>query len=260
MQTHALRKDGRIIPTEVHLSRYMIHGQKFFLALVRDITERLTRERELGRTNGLYATLNAVNRTIVSVKTREDLFEEICRITVQHAGFDLVWVAWHDPVTHAIAPIASAGEHQGYLDDIKVYSDQRPEATRSLWCLLPDRKARHPSRPPGDDTPTNPWRERAIAHGLRSTTALPFVSGESFCAVFSVYAGETNAFQDREVRLLEEIADSISFALDHLDQEEKRRQAEKSLLEREAVYHSVIETCSDGFAMTDEAGCIVEVN
>ena len=71
---------------EVRLSRYAIQGRQFFLALVRDITERQTRERELERTNRLYATLSAVNRAIVGVKTREDLFREICRITVELRG------------------------------------------------------------------------------------------------------------------------------------------------------------------------------
>ena len=91
---------------EVRLSRYTIQGQQLFLALVCDITERQTRERELERTNRLYAILSAVNRTILRVTTREDLFREICRITVEHVGFKVVWVGWHDPETHAVVPSA----------------------------------------------------------------------------------------------------------------------------------------------------------
>ena len=50
---------------EVRLSRYTIQGQQLFLALVCDITKHQTRERELERTNRLYAILSAVNRTIL---------------------------------------------------------------------------------------------------------------------------------------------------------------------------------------------------
>src|SRR5208337_855342 len=124
---NARRKDGTCFPVEVRLSRYTIQGQQLFLALVYDITGRQTRERELDRTNRLYAILSAVNRTILRVTTREDLFREICRITVEHVGFKVVWVGWHDPETHAVVPIASAGDQEGYLDGIKVYADERPE-------------------------------------------------------------------------------------------------------------------------------------
>ena len=89
---------------------------------------------------------------------------------------------------------------------------------------------------------------------------MPLRLGGEVCGVFIVYAGETDVFQGREVSLLQEIADSISFAMDHLDQEEKRRQAEESLLHREAQYRAVIETSADGFWMANEEGRILEVN
>src|SRR5271157_3042779 len=256
---NARRKDGTCFPMEVRLSRYTIQGQQLFLALVYDITGRQTRERELDRTNRLYAILSAVNRTILRVTTREDLFREICRITVEHVGFKVVWVGWHDPETHAVVPSASAGDQKGYLDGIKIYADERPEGLGPVGvcvrtgkpCIIHDFV---------DDPRTNLWRGRAIAHGLRSVAALPLRLGGELCGVFIVYAGEKDVFQDREVGLLQEIADSISFAMDHLDQEEKRRQAEESLLHREAQYRAVIETSADGFWMANEEGRILEVN
>ena len=256
---HARRKDGTCFPVEVHLSRYTIQGQQLFLALVCDITERQARERELERTNRLYAILSAVNQTILRVTTREDLFREICRITVEHVGFKVVWVGWHDPETHAVMPIASAGDHEGYLDGIKIYADERPEGLGPVGvcvrtgksCIIYDFV---------NDPRARPWRQRAIAHGIRSAAALPLRLGGEVCGVFIVYAGETDVFQAREVSLLQEIADSISFAMDHLEQEDIRQQAEESLRRREAQYRAVIETCSDGFWMMNEEGRILEVN
>jgi PAS domain S-box-containing protein len=256
---HARRKDGTCFPVEVRLSRYTIQGQQLFLALVCDITERRTRERELERTNRLYAILSAVNRTILRVTTREDLFREICRITVEHVGFKVVWVGWHDPETHAVVPIASAGDQEGYLDGIKVYADERPEGRGPVGvcvrtgrpCIIHDFVG---------DPRAKPWRERAIAHGLRSAAALPLRHGGEICGVFIVYAGEKDVFRDREVGLLQKIADSVSFAMDYLDQEKMRRQAEECLRRREAQYRAVIETCADGFLMANEEGRILEVN
>jgi len=202
VRTHSRRKDGTCFPVEVRLSRYTIRGQQLFLALVCDITEREAREREIERLNRLYATLSAVSRAIVGVRTREDLFREICRITVEHASFiKVVWVGWHDPETHAIVPIACAGDQKGYLDGVKVYADERPEGRGPVGvcfrtgkpCIIHDFVG---------DPRAKPWRERAIAHGLCSAAALPLRLGGEVCGVFIVYAGEKDVFQDRDVGLL----------------------------------------------------------
>ncbi|MGA2704299.1 MAG: PAS domain S-box protein, partial [Isosphaeraceae bacterium] len=158
-----------------------------------------------------------------------------------------------------IVPIACAGDQKGYLDGIKVYADERPEGRGPVGvcfrtgkpCIIHDFVG---------DPRTKPWRERAIAHGLHSAAALPLRLRGEVRGVFIVYAGVTDVFQDREVGLLQEIADSVSFAMDHLDQEEKRRRAEESLRHREAQYRAVIETCADGFWMANEEGRILEVN
>ena len=156
-------------------------------------------------------------------------------------------------------PGASAGDQEGYLDGIKVYADERPEGLGPVGvcvrtgkpCIIYDFV---------DDPRADPWRERAIAHGIRSAAALPLGLGGEVCGVFIVYAGEKDVFQDREVGLLEEIADSISFAMDHLEQEKIDDRPKSPLAIAEAQYRAVIETCYDGFWMTNEEGRILEVN
>ena len=84
-----------------------------------------------------------------------------------------------------------------------------------------------------------------------------FVSEERFAACSSFMPGKQTCSRTGRFGLLEEIADSISFAMDHLEQEEKRRQAEESLRQREAQYRAVIETSADGFWMANEEGRIL---
>ncbi|MGC8642416.1 MAG: PAS domain S-box protein, partial [Isosphaeraceae bacterium] len=196
------RRDGSSFPVEVRMSTFTGQGGAYFLALVRDVTEREIRERELERTNRLYATLSAVSRTVESVRTREELFREVCRVTVLHSGFRLVWVGWHDAATHAITPVASAGDETGYLDGLELYADDRPEGQAPACvcfrtgkpCIVHDL---------ADNPATRFWRERTIAHGVRTVASLPLRLGGERCGVFVVYAGETDVFQDREVELLQ---------------------------------------------------------
>ncbi len=234
-------------------------GIREVLSITHDDTERRAREQEIELLNRLYATLSTLNQSIVSVKTPEELFQEVCRIAVAHAGFKLVWVGWRDPETHAVIPVASAGDCEGYLDGIKVYADDRPEGRGPVGVCMREGKPCI-----FQDFVNDPravlWREAAMIHGLRSVAALPIRFSGEVVGVFTVYAGELGVFQDKEISLLQEAAASISFALDHLEQEEKRRQAENSLRDREAQYRAVIETTADGFWMSDAKGRLLEVN
>ena len=56
------------------------------LGLTHDLTGRKFREREIDRLNRLYATLSAVNHSIFFVQTREELFQEVCRIAIAASG------------------------------------------------------------------------------------------------------------------------------------------------------------------------------
>ena len=100
------------------------HGD---ISAVEDSNSRTAHEREIERLNRLYAALSELNRIVVRVKSREELFREVCRITTAKAGFKVAWIGWPDPETHRVIPIAGAGEKQDYLDEISVYADDRPE-------------------------------------------------------------------------------------------------------------------------------------
>jgi len=234
-------------------------GIREVLSITHDDTERRAREQEIELLNRLYATLSKLNQSIVSVMTREELFQEVCRIAVAHAGFKLVWVGCREAETHAVIPVARAGDCEGYLDGIKVYADDRPEGSGPVGVCMREGKPCI-----FQDFVNDPravlWREAAIIHGLRSVAALPIRFSGEVVGVFTVYAGELGVFQDKEISLLQEAAASISFALDHLEQEEKRRQAENSLRDREAQYRALIETTADGFWLSDAEGRLLEVN
>ena len=98
-------KDGRLVHVEVSVN-YLPGGGGRLVCFLRDITQRKTREREIERLNRLYAALSVLNQTIVRVKSREELFREVCRIVAEKAGFKVVWIGWAAPTTHAITPVA----------------------------------------------------------------------------------------------------------------------------------------------------------
>ena len=106
----------------------------------RDITGRKAREREIERLNRLYSALSVLNQTIIRVTSREELFREVCRVVAEKAGFKVVWVGWPDPKTYAVSPIARGGDDEGYLNEIEVYADDRPEGRGPVGtCIREDK-------------------------------------------------------------------------------------------------------------------------
>ena len=75
-----------------------------------------------------------------------------------------------------------------------------------------------------------PWRDEALKRGYRSCAALPFKRKGEIVGVLTLYAGEAGFFVHEERKLLDEIGENISFALDAMASESERRQTEKNLL------------------------------
>lgn len=76
---------------------------------------------------------------------------------------------------------------------------------------------------------TASWHEVAKKYRLMAVATFPIMRGGKSYAVLSVYSAQIGAFDDEIVGLLSELAANVSFALDNLDRESKRRQAEMAL-------------------------------
>ncbi len=164
-------KNGEIRDRRVSLRIARIRGRDFMAVIWVDVTERKAREREIERLNRLYAALSDLNRTVLRVSSREELFREVCWIATEKAGFKVGWIGRPDPDTHAVVPVALAGEDKGYIEEIKVYADDRPEGRGAVGTCLREGKPcifndfiSHPH--------STPWRS-AIAHGVQAIASLP---------------------------------------------------------------------------------------
>ena len=133
------RKDGRLVHVEASVN-YLPRGGGRHFCFFRDITHRKLHEREIERLNNLYSALSVLNKTIVGVKSREVLFHEVCRIVAEQASFKAVWVGMVEPRTHAVNAVASAGDNEGYLDQIMVYADDRPEGRGPVGTCIREGK------------------------------------------------------------------------------------------------------------------------
>ncbi len=200
--------------------------------LNREIARRRGSERNVLRLNRLYAALSRVGQAIIHIRDRNDLFQTACRIAVSDDLFRMAWIGVVDPVTGVVQPAASAGFEDGYLAHIRITTRQEPDGQGPTGVALRERRLLVCPDIAGDPR-VLPWREAALARGYRSSAAFPILLGDSVAGVFTVYAAEPGFFDQQIVELLSEIVSDVSVALEGMEAESRRLQAEASLHARE---------------------------
>ena len=183
---------------------------------------------ELERFGRLYATSSHVSRAVVRNGSREELLQEVVRVLVEVGKFAMALIAWHDPASHELVPMARCGDADRYADCIRVFTDGRPEGQGPGGTAFRE-GVPYVSNDFLNDPLTVPWREAARAAGWRASAAFPISLGGSPCALLSVYSPELDAFGPDQVDLLQRIAVDVAFGLEHLAVEQQRRVAEAAL-------------------------------
>ena len=199
-----------------------------YLNLDREIARRRQSEQKVLKLNRLYAVLTRTSQSTSHIRERDALFRAVCRIAVEDGLFRMAWVGTANPQTGVVEPAAFAGFEDGYLERIHIVTADAPEGRGPTGQAL--RERRHFVCPDiATDPHLLPWREDALARGYRSSAAFPLQFGDSVVGVFTLYAEEPGFFDEELVPVLSEVASEISFALESMDQEARRRQAEEDL-------------------------------
>jgi diguanylate cyclase (GGDEF)-like protein/PAS domain S-box-containing protein len=186
-----------------------------------DISQRKRAEFRIKRLNRVYAVLSQINALIVRVQSREELFTEACRIAVEAGSFRMAWIGVIDSQTLEGKVVAWHGGEEGYIDKIRLTArdgtadSDRPacRALRQMQPVVCNRVATDPS--------VGPLRDDLLVTEHKSVGCFPLSVAGRPEAVITLLAGETDVFDDEETRLLLELARDISFALDHIEKQER---------------------------------------
>ena len=220
------RKDGSTFPAEVSLKK-LDNGT--VQGIFNDITQRRAQEQKIARLSRIHAVLSGINSAIVRIRDRHELFQEACRIIVEHGRFTLGWIGVLDPVTGRLTAAAQAGLPESDPDSglLSAPAGFLPAGTAEL--ALREKKPAFDNligdapgaAGPGHEPDTLAVRRAAIKLGAQSVIVLPLiVEGRSF-GILTLYAPERNFFDDEELKLLNELAGDISFGLEFIAKEEK---------------------------------------
>jgi diguanylate cyclase (GGDEF)-like protein len=181
-----------------------------------EMDEREQSAKKIQHLNRVYAVLSGINTLIIRTQTQAELFTEACRLAVEHGRFQLACIGWLDDAADRITPLAWAGDAaitRLINDNVSLLVDARAVESlraRQPWvCNDIEAEARLD------------YRQVMIDSGLRSVVTLPLVMHERTVACLVLATVERGSFDAAEMRLLDELAGDISFALDHIEKSEK---------------------------------------
>jgi PAS domain S-box-containing protein len=225
-----------------------------------DITDQKHAEARIQALNRTYAVLSGINQTIVHKKTSQVMLEAACRIAVEKGKFRMAWIGMVDAANHKMQPVSSAGVVEGYLEllNIDLWDKTRIIGPAARCFFSGEHTTCHDIK---SDPLLLPWRDEALRRGYRSSACFPLKIEGQTIGIFSLYASEAGFFDDEELRLFDEVAEDIGFALAVNRLEAERQLAGLSLLQSEERFSRVFKNSPIPITITRMAdGAFIDAN
>lgn len=199
------------------------------------------------RLSQLYAAISETNSALLRSRTAEEVYRAVCRACVKHVGFKLAWIGIATPDHRQLIPVEAEGPAIALLQDFTISIEaQLPEGRGPAGTAFREQRVSRCTDVFTDPT-LPPWVTAAAArHGIASAIALPLQRGGHPYGTLTGYGDHQHVFDDEAVRLLAEMADNVSFALDLVDRERQRQQTQSELLRSEQRLHAAQAVCRIG--------------
>ncbi|WP_049985761.1 response regulator [Halobellus rufus] len=182
-------------------------GESAILLSIRDVTLRRSRERTLRRA---WEFNRAIQKQLVGVQTREELESAVAAVLSSY-GYDLVWIG--TVTERGVQTRVTVGESE-YIDRLEDTDGSDHGGDPILWSaqtgeaqLIPDFEAL---------MPTN-RRTDATECGFRTGYAHPLRYRDIAYGTLAVYHRDPSRIDDTERSLLAEVAETVGFALHHVE-------------------------------------------
>jgi PAS domain S-box-containing protein len=198
---------------------FSLGGEPGRLGMLVDVTDRKAAEARVVQLNRTYAVLSEINQLMVRDRQVPSILQGACRIAVAAGGFRAACIALVNQKSGQLELTANAGAADDTLQIIE-------QIYRGAGCAFTTAAVASKQHMLCNDIEhhelTAPWREAALARGYRAMAAFPLVLGDTCVGVLSLYAGQVDFFDAEELRLLDDLAQDISFALESSTNERKR--------------------------------------
>lgn len=203
--------------------------------------------------NQVLRAIRNVNQLITTEKDREQLIKKSCKLLVETRGYHNAWIVLLDKEQNYLTSAESGlGDTFEQLVDIL----KKEKFTKCSRLALQKNKF-IVTKNPENECKDCPLAEHYTNRGAY-TVPLSY-EGEIY-GILSTSIPKAFISDEEEQNLFHEISGDLSFALSHIDAEQKRQQAEKALKESEENLRITFNSIGDAVITTDVEGNITRMN
>jgi len=254
------RKDGSPMLVESSARIVELNGRHFCQSILRDVTERRRAEGELRRVTRALRVLSACNQAVIRSGGEESLYREVCDAITSVGAYPLAWIAApEDNEEKSVRVVEAAGRGRAYLDSVAITWADEPRGRGPVGTCLRAGEIAVCSDAERDPA-FEPWRIAAERFGFKSLISLPLLCDGIVFGALNIYTPEPDAFHDEERRLLEELADDVSYGVETRRRLLEKQRAEAALQRSESEFKTLFDNVSDAVFIIDAECRFREVN
>ncbi|WP_440216684.1 EAL domain-containing protein [Chromobacterium piscinae] len=203
-----------------------------FTAIQQDLAEGYARQLAIALQQSLlrqhiehlsrvYEVLSRINALIVRCHSRNELFDDACRIAVEVGAYQMAWLGIIDPSSQEAHVAAYYGKNDGTPQQIN-FSTGEDTIIRDDAVYRAVQSAKMVVCNDVQSTTISSQSDTSLSiHPPQAAAYLPIIVNGETTAILALYAREVGVFDKQETALLQELSDDIAFALDHILKEEK---------------------------------------
>ncbi|MEQ1516702.1 MAG: PAS domain S-box protein [Usitatibacteraceae bacterium] len=210
-----------------------------YASVERDVTERKRTEEVIKRTSRILQTLSQCNAALVRAGTEVELLDRMCDIAVATGGFKMAWVGYAmDDAKKTIVPQGRAGAEGSFLAGMPLsWSEQEVLGHGPAGTVV---RTGQPMIVTDLDALSGlePWLGEVTKRGFTGVISLPLTLGDQRIGVLMLYLGDKMDVHPEEFKLMQELAEDLSFGIATIRLRQERESAREDLVTLNAELES----------------------
>ncbi|WP_255195072.1 PAS domain S-box protein [Halorarius litoreus] len=190
-----------------------------------DVTEERRQARQLRDQRDrlealvdLNGVVSDINEVIIDSQTRAALERRVCENLAAADSYTFAWTGEVDTAAGEVVARASAGPHEGYLDEITIPYREGEAVSGPTATALQTGEIQVLQRT--DEYEHEAWRAAADDAGFGSSAAIPITYDDRQYGVLNLYSERENAFNEQERTVISQLGESMGHAIASLERKD----------------------------------------